>query len=218
MKARLGVIPLGTVNVFAKELGIPTRLARAWQVIQAGHERLVDVPFAEFINLQGATERRHFAQLAGAGLDARAIELVSWELKKKLGVFAYVVAGLKAWREKPSAILAEADGRRANGSLVLIGNGRFYGGKLPFFPNAQPDDGKFDVVVFPKVTVGTVLRWTWSAATGSNAASRGATSWQTESLRLTSVAGVPFELEGDLVGRLPVKVGILPRALRILAS
>lgn len=216
-KARLGIIPLGTVNVFAKELGIPTQLAGAWRVIQAGRERTVDVPFAEFSSLKGVTERRHFAQLAGAGLDARAIELVSWELKKKIGPLAYVAAGLEAWREPPSAIAAEADGRRAEGSLVLLGNGRFYGGKLPVFPAARLDDGKFDVVVFPKVTLATVLRWVWSAATGSEAASRGAVAWQTNSLKLASMERTPFELEGDLVGQLPVTVGVLPGALRVVA-
>ena len=216
-KARLGVIPLGTVNVFAKELGIPTRLRGAWNVIRAGKERLLDLPVTEFTDAQGRTLRRHFAQLAGAGMDARAIELVSWELKKKLGPLAYVVAGFKAWFELPAEITAEADGRRATGSLVLIGNGRFYGGKLPVFPNARLDDGRFDVRIFPRVTFGTILRWGWSALTGSTAASRGATAWQTTALHLTSVTRAPFEVEGDLVGQLPATIRLLPKALRVIA-
>lgn len=80
-RVRLGVLPLGTVNVFAKELGLPVDFLNAWRVICAGRERRIDLPTAEH-TLDGKTVRRHFAQLAGAGLDSRAIELVNWEHKK----------------------------------------------------------------------------------------------------------------------------------------
>ena len=81
-RARLGVLPLGTVNVFARELAIPTRLELAWQAIGQGREMRIDLPRVEY-QVQGKPQRRYFAQLAGAGLDARAIELVQWELKKR---------------------------------------------------------------------------------------------------------------------------------------
>ena len=83
-RARLAVLPLGTVNVFAKELGIPTGFAGAWRVIQAGRERTIDLPVAEF-GPPERRERRCFAQLAGAGLDSRALSLVDWGLKKRIG-------------------------------------------------------------------------------------------------------------------------------------
>jgi diacylglycerol kinase (ATP) len=94
-RVRLGVLPLGTVNVFAREMGIPLRLPRAWETLRSGRERSIDLPYVEFRGKTGP-ERRYFAQLAGAGLDARAVELVSWELKKKAGKLAYVLAGLQA--------------------------------------------------------------------------------------------------------------------------
>jgi diacylglycerol kinase (ATP) len=83
-RARLGVLPLGTVNVFARELKIPLRLERAWDVLRRGSEMKIDLPRAEF-SANGRTGRRYFVQLAGAGLDARAIELVDWQHKKKSG-------------------------------------------------------------------------------------------------------------------------------------
>src|SRR5882672_11188293 len=69
-RARLGVLPLGTVNVFAQELGIPAKLEAAWQTIQRGKETLIDLPCVEY-GENAKKERRYFAQLAGAGLDAR---------------------------------------------------------------------------------------------------------------------------------------------------
>jgi len=84
----LGVLPLGTVNVFAKELGLPSDLHRAWRTLRQGREDQIDLPQVTCA-MNGVNEHRYFAQLAGAGLDARAIELVDWQLKKKLGPLAY---------------------------------------------------------------------------------------------------------------------------------
>ena len=86
-RARLGVLPLGTVNVFARELGIPIKLNLAWRTISSGRETTIDLPKMEY-QANGASKQLYFAQLAGAGLDARAIELVSWRLKKKFGPIA----------------------------------------------------------------------------------------------------------------------------------
>jgi len=74
------------------------------------------------LTAEGKTERRFFVQLAGAGLDARAIELVSWPLKKKLGPLAYVIAGLRASRERRPLITASNGPASLAGELILIGN------------------------------------------------------------------------------------------------
>src|SRR5439155_12211045 len=71
-RARLGILPLGTINVFAKELNLPTGFNDAWQIIQKGRESIIDLPWAEF-TANGLPQKRYFAQLAGAGLDSRAI-------------------------------------------------------------------------------------------------------------------------------------------------
>src|SRR5205823_11550314 len=67
-RSRLAVLPLGTVNVFAREVGIPLRLNEAWEVIRNGHETRIDLPRVEYQS-GNQRERRYFAQLAGAGLD-----------------------------------------------------------------------------------------------------------------------------------------------------
>src|SRR5689334_9596852 len=94
-QARLGVLPLGTVNVFARELGLPTALEAAWEIILRGRETRIDLPSVEYV-AKGKNEHRYFAQLAGAGLDARAVGLVNWRAKKLVGPLAYVLAGCHA--------------------------------------------------------------------------------------------------------------------------
>lgn len=220
-RTRLAVIPLGTVNVFAKEIRIPAKLAKAWNIIRNGREQHVDVPFAEFTGAHAAkdaltAERRYFVQLAGAGLDARAIELVSWGLKKKFGPLAYVIAGFHAWAEPQPAITVRANGASCTGQLVLLGNGRFYGGRIPFFPRADLRDGLVDAHVFERITWGTLFRWGWSALTGHPVSTRGSTLLQADRLELSAGARVPFEVEGDFAGQLPVTIGVAPQALRVI--
>lgn len=214
-QARLGVLPLGTVNVFAKEVGIPIRLPRAWDIVRRGGESTIDLPFAEFCSA-GVRQRRYFAQLAGAGLDARAIELIDWPLKKKIGSLAYVVAGFKAWGEELPSITATDGNVSAAGQLVLIGNGRFYGGRLPFFPEADSRDGLLDVCVFREVSWGMLALAGWGLLTRQFRNREGVTCFKAGTLQLTSASPASFELEGDAAGRLPMTCGVEPRRLRIV--
>lgn len=214
-RARLAVLPLGTVNVFARELGLPLQLRPAWQAIMSGRERSIDAPFAEFSTAQGP-QRRHFAQLAGAGLDARAISLVDWQLKKHIAQFAYVLAGLKAMRAPNPLISVTANHQTIQGELVLIGNGRFYGGSLPMFPAAQLDDGLLDLCVFPRVSWALLARYAVGYATGRPKPPRDLKVLRVPQAKLSASATVLFEVEGDLCGMLPVELGILPRVLRVV--
>ena len=213
---RFGVIPLGTVNVFARELGLPTNFDRAWQVIQRSNEVCIDVPKAGFA-VNGQVQRRYFAQLAGAGLDSRAIELVDWGQKKAIGPLAYVVAGFKALAERKAKIaVSAAPNEHLSGELVLIGNGRFYGGNFKLFPKADLRDGLLDVTVFPHVNWKILLRagWGWLADQIHSAA--GCCCFQAATISLSSDDVVPLELDGENVGHLPAKFTLKPSALRVL--
>lgn len=216
-RARLGIIPLGTINVFAKELNLPTRLGQAWETVLDGNETTIDLPYFEQSGADGQPARRYFAQLAGAGLDARAIELVSWPLKKKIGPLAYIVAGFQAFAEAQPAITISDGAQSLAGELVLLGNGRFYGGRVPVFHRADLRDGRLDARVFPRVTWGALLRWGWTFLTRQPNTGPATPYLQAGRFTLTSAQRVPFEAEGDLAGQLPVTVGLLPRALRVIA-
>ncbi|MBI3850611.1 MAG: diacylglycerol kinase family lipid kinase [Verrucomicrobia bacterium] len=214
-RVRLGLFPLGTMNVVAKELGIPIQPELAWQTLQQGRETAIDLATVEF-TANGAPARRYFAQLAGAGLDARAIEQTSWALKKKIGPLAYVVAGLKALLGEQSRITATNGAQSVTGELVLIGNGRFYGGKFAIFPEADLRDGLLEVCVFPHVNW-LVLGWcalpllTWGLLP-----EKAVRRFRWEKLTLTTPSSAHFQLDGELVGNLPATFSLQRNKLRVL--
>ena len=120
---RLGVLPLGTMNVFARELGMPLDWEEAWGRILKGCERRMDLGWAN---------GQPMAQLGGVGFDARAIERVSPRWKRAAGPAAYVLAGIQEIfeRQVPLRICAEEIGE-LQGVWVLVGMGRYYAGPFP---------------------------------------------------------------------------------------
>ena len=214
-RVRLAVLPLGTANVFARELRVPIHLRRAWEVIRRGCERKIDLPQAEF-STNGRTERRYFAQLAGAGVDARAVELVDWATKKKTGYGAYIVAGLKAVRETKPAISVAGSNCCASGEQVVIGNGRLYGGPFLLFPRAELGDGFLDFCVLPRADWAAVAACAWGVVTGTLSRRAGMRHFKAESFSLSAPKRTPLELDGELVGELPATFSIAPHKLRVI--
>jgi len=213
-RARLGVLPLGTINVFARELKIPLRLERAWEILQRGRETCVDLPRVDF-SANNNRQKKYFIQLAGAGLDARAIELVDGSLKKKTGPLAYVIAGLKALGEPQPQITVRADGRSFTGELVLVGNGRFYGGSFGVFPQADLRNGSLEVCVFPRVNWLTLLRCAPGLLLQRKLPESLVRRFRTEAFELASETTTAFELDGEWIGHLPVTFSVERERLRV---
>jgi YegS/Rv2252/BmrU family lipid kinase len=214
-RARLGVLPLGTVNVFARELALPSDLTAAWEVIRQGRETQIDLPSVEF-SLNGNRSQRFFVQLAGAGLDARAIELVSWPLKKKIGPLAYVLAGLHALSGPGLKITATDGNHSSTGELILIGNGRFYGGQFRIFPTADLRDGLLEVCVFPRVTWLTLMRCGPRLLLRGDLPTSVAHSFQSKSVTLTSPTPGALQVDGELIGHLPAVCSIGSTRLKVI--
>jgi diacylglycerol kinase (ATP) len=214
-RVRLAVLPLGTMNVYARELGIPFDLRQAWKVVERGREIALDLPGVNFTRVGQPTSRR-FAQLAGAGLDARAVERVNWELKKKIGPLAYVAAGWQALRESQTRIRVTTPDRAVTGELVLIGNGRFYGGPFPMFPRADLRDGLLEVRVFPRADWRTALSCGWGLVTGRLGLAGRSETFQAAKVSLNSGARVPLQLDGEVAGELPAVFEVRRQGLRVV--
>jgi diacylglycerol kinase (ATP) len=215
-RTRFGVLPLGTINVFARELKIPLRLEHAWEVLRRRREINVDLPQVEF-SQNGGVKKQFFIQLAGAGLDARAIELVSWSQKQKIGPLAYVIAGLKAMREKKPMIRASDGQSSFEGELVLIGNGKFYGGPYGIFPRADLNDGLLHVCVVPRANWGTLLSFIPHFLFQQKLPEKMVKRFRAKSLELSGDAAAAFQLDGEGIGHLPAKFSIYPDKLRVIA-
>jgi diacylglycerol kinase (ATP) len=214
-RVRFGVLPLGTVNVFARELRMPSAFDRAWAVIRQARESMIDLPQVEF-NTNGTTVRHFFAQIAGAGWDSRAVAMVNWEIKKKVGGLAYIWSGLQALR-KPLPQITVSDGTRTlSGELVVIGNGQLYGGNWRLFPLADLRDGVLDISVFPKLDVERILRGTWGLFTNQLYETGAVQHLKAEKFTLSSKAQVPFHVEGENIGSLPATFSVQREALKVI--
>jgi diacylglycerol kinase (ATP) len=214
-RTRLGVLPLGTVNVFARELKIPARLESAWQVLKRAKSVKIDLGSVNYSD-EGKPAHRYFMQLGGAGLDARAIELVSWKLKKSAGPLAYVVAGLQALMEQQHRISVSADGKKLEGELALLGNGRMYGGPYDIFPGANLSDGHLHACVFPAVDVPTLLRLVPGFLLRKKLSEHRVRRLRADKIELTSETAAAFELDGEWIGYLPATFSLEPKKLRVV--
>ena len=210
--ATLGLLPLGTMNVFAAELGIPgNRLRRCWEIIRAGHVRRIDLARAN---------SQSFVQLAGVGFDAQAVAGVDRAAKKNFGPLSYVISAAKVAARHPPQLRVEGDdGKAREGSFVLVGNGRYYGGKLAVFKQAVIDDGKLDVLVFKNLGYLDIIRYIQNIFMGTHLALRDVEYFQTTTLQVDplSAEDVPFEADGELAGYAPVRFEVSRRSFKVLA-
>ena len=245
-RARLGVLPFGTVNVFALECCLPARFSAAWEIICQGKERRIDIPRVEIQemgegkrekgkNLEvnaasegkrrglsnegspGQRQHRYFIQMAGAGFDAQAVEVIDRRLKRKLGYFAYAVAVLKALRKRHPPITVTLDsGQTATGEMILLGNGCFYGGRHTFFPHARFDDGLLEVCVFSHIDWKFMLGGLQGMLLRRKPPYGKVQFYRASSLQLTSPSAAPMQVDGEYLGRLPAMVTIVHKALRVI--
>lgn len=204
-----GVLPVGTMNVFALELGIASDLRKAWAVIERGHAREIDLPMAN---------GEYFVQLAGVGLDAEVVRQTTPEFKKALGPVSYVLSLAQvAARRPPRLVVRDAAGVTREGSFVLVGNGRFYGGPLVLFREAKLDDGRLDVVVFKNQSHWDVMRYVQAIVFGNHHELPDVEYFQSESVEVDAEGEVPVELDGEMAGFAPFRFGFAARRLRVLA-
>ena len=208
-KAALGVLPMGSVNVFAMELGLPLHnLRRCWDIIEETNIRQIDLPIAN---------GRYFVQLAGVGLDAQVVKETSLAFKRSFGPLSYLISAAQiAARQPPKLFIESEETSVEEGSFVLVGNGRLYGGPFPFFKHAITDDGLFDVVVFKRLGYLEIVKYLQDVVFSSDIKVPEIEYFQTRQLRITSEQDVPLELDGELAGNCPVEFRIRGKALRVL--
>jgi YegS/Rv2252/BmrU family lipid kinase len=205
----LGVLPIGTMNVFATELGLPVNdLARCWKIVQQNRTDRVDLPRAN---------RKHFVQLAGVGLDAQVVKETSRAFKRSFGPLSYLISAVQIASRTPPVLRIESeDAVTEEGSFVLVGNGRLYGGRFPFFKQAVMNDGLLDVIVFKRLNYFDIIRYLQDVVFTPQISSPEVEYFQTKHLKVTSDESVPVEIDGELIGNCPVEFRIRAGGLRVL--
>jgi diacylglycerol kinase (ATP) len=201
--AALAILPAGTANLLAENLGIPQDLAAAVQLGLTGARRRLDT---------GSVNGERFAVMAGAGLDAAMIEAADSGLKDRFGRAAYVYTATRNLSSRRVKTVVKVDGERfftGKVSCVLVGNvGKILGG-IEVFPSAQPDDGLLDIGV---VTAGNPVQWARTfgrVASGNAAKSPFVELTKGKRVKLRFARPFRYELDGGArspVTRLSIKV------------
>lgn len=206
---RLGILPVGTMNVFAAELGIPNNdLPGAWALMRSGRIREIDLPIAG---------NHYFAQLAGIGLDAQVVQETDLDFRKNFGPLSYLVSATQIAARKPPKLLVRLDdGQEHTGSFVLVGNGRYYGGPFTIFSRADTGDGLLDILVFKNLSHLDIVRYLQGIVMGSHTRMPDIEYLQASSFSVRSEENVPVEVDGEVVGSLPMDFRIAPEKLRVI--
>jgi diacylglycerol kinase (ATP) len=209
----LGVIPLGTGNVWAREIGLPLRPERAIERQLAATPRAVDV---------GTANGRLFLVIASAGLDARIVQLIEGDASsKRLGQLAYPLAGLSlatGVRGVRSSVWLD-DEPPINLDLLaaMVTNGRLYGGVVPLVPRARIDDGLLDVVLFAGGGPWEATAHAARVLAGVHHTDPTVVMRRVQHLRIeTAEQPLPVETDGDSLGTTPLEIRVLPGALLAL--
>ncbi|GAB3155631.1 diacylglycerol kinase family protein [Micromonospora sonneratiae] len=203
----LAILPCGTGNLLASNLGLSGDLTAAIEVAIGPGRRQVDV---------GAIEGRCFTVMAGMGFDAQLLKSTSESTKARIGWLAYLMGGARHLRDRPMRVTIRIDDQpplRRRARTVLVANvGRLQGG-VRLLAAAEPDDGFLDVAVLTPRTVGHWLSLGWAVLCRRTRVPRMEV-FRGQRVEVTSNRAQPRELDGDVItpGR-TLRVKVLPRAL-----
>jgi YegS/Rv2252/BmrU family lipid kinase len=207
----VAIVPAGTANLLATDLGIPKRIDEAVTTALHGESRMLDL---------GRFRGERFAVMAGVGFDAAMIrDAGAGGLKERFGRAAYVWSGSRQLRATPFRATIEADAApwyKGKATCILIGNvGRLIGG-IPVFEGASPDDGKLDVGVVTAEGAAEWIRMLARATLGQAATSPFVQTTRAASIKVKLDRKVLYELDGgDRKSVKSFKVAIEPAAIEI---
>jgi YegS/Rv2252/BmrU family lipid kinase len=205
----LAVLPGGRGNDLARVLGIPTEPEAAARVAVEGVEHAIDVP-----NVGGAS----FVGIASCGFDSEANRIAN-ESKVVRGNLVYLYAALRAlvaWKHATFKVVVDGREHEVTGWSVVVANSKAYGGGMYVVPHAELDDGRLDVMLS---AAGPKLHWLTSMPKvfkGTHVDDPRVSFIRGEEVEVSADRPFVVYADGDPIGELPVTVGVLPGAVRVL--
>jgi diacylglycerol kinase (ATP) len=211
----LAVLPAGTANVLAMEMKLGGRFLRAAERMGECRPRRISVGR---ITCDQGRVKRHFLLMAGAGLDALVVYNVSAGIKARIGKLAYWVAGGKVLGRRFPEMAVEADGHRYRCGFALLSKVRNYGGDFEIARHVSLFDDEFELVLFEGQSSIRFLKYFAGLAINRLHGMAGVINIRARQVTLTGPedARVYVQIDGELAGRLPAQIEIVPDALTLL--
>ncbi len=209
----LGIVPLGTGNLLALNLGIPTDIHDAFDVALNGDQRHIDL-----VNVNHG--ERYFAIMGGLGLDAQIMQTTDRTSKQRFGWFAYLWSGIKHLGRNRFWVNVTLDGKapmRRRVKSVLVGNLPEIGPSIRLFERSQPDDGIIEIGILKANSLADFARLVWQVALGSPSDDDSFDTYQAAKIDIVARKREPVQFDGDHAGsatRLSLQVE--PGALNIM--
>ena len=210
----VGLIPVGTVNLLARELKLPRDPHLLAQVIANGNFRRIALG-----HIAACRQSRLFLITAGVGFDARAVLRVSRRLKLFSGKLAFIVAGI--WEYvfgKRVQYQVTVDGEALVARSILFANGRYYAGGMSWAPAAEIERPTLEVGIFAGAARLRIPTYVVAFMTGRLQQLHDVIVRSSTEIDLTGPSDEPVQADGDIVAFLPVNISVAPKRARVLVS
>jgi diacylglycerol kinase (ATP) len=217
-EVELAVLPRGTGKDFVRSLRIPSDLRTALEVARSGNVRTIDVGHATYRASDGSEASAYFANFAGAGISgaiARRANRSSKALGGRASFFAATIAVFASW--KSAHVTMEIDGLRRSEKMfeVLVMNGDYAAGGMWVTPDAQPDDGRLDVLLIGDVTKLDFVTTFPKIYRGKHLSHPKIDLVHGQRVQVDSLPASPIVLDGEQPGTTPARFELVPAALRV---
>lgn len=209
----MGVLPGGTANVFAMEMGIGKKIVPAAKDVENW------IPARVALGLHSRNgDSRHFLLMCGAGLDAQIVYSISASWKNALGKLSYWIGGFSQVGKRLPEFDVEVDGSAYRASFALVSRVRNYGGDLEIAPSVSLLENNFEIVLFSGENSLRYLIYMLGVVRGRVANTRGITVLQASRIKLAAPedSRIYTQLDGEYAGPLPATLDIVPSSLTLL--
>ncbi|AYC30385.1 diacylglycerol/lipid kinase family protein [Paenisporosarcina cavernae] len=203
-------VPLGTVNDFARALGIPLEPGDSIEMLEKSRAKKVDI---------AKVENNYFMNILAVGAVAESVSSVSVEQKTKLGALAYMVEGVKALTandEKELTIIHDGGTWKGKAVITLVALTNSVGGFEKLAPHAETDDGYLHVFIIKQTGLAAFARMGAAILRGKLEEDQDVIAFKSKVVRIETETPMICNLDGDDKGETPIEISILPKHLEVL--